>query len=150
MADQQRSDLHLVFTMVLHAPRLKQTSIASLFEVIRLLIQKRGLLDIILSYRLRYQAVYWDARVYNKEFFLDWMRFDRKAERHFLTAFFDKPGLFVESCICDALTRAVSQSYINGSRQIDVNWSRLWHGVGLFRGILHLRQWYDNCESLIR
>ena len=53
------------------------------------------------------------------------MRFDREAKRHFLTAFSDKPGLFVESCICDGLTRAVSQSYINRSRQIDVSWSRV-------------------------
>ena len=35
----------------------------------------------------------------------------------------------VESCICDGLTGAVSQSYINRSRQIDVNWSRVWHGL---------------------
>ena len=50
------------------------------------------------------------------------MGFDREAERHFLTAFSDKPGLFVGSCICDGLTRAVTQSYINRNRQIDVNW----------------------------
>ena len=78
------------------------------------------------------------------------MGFDREAKRHFLTTFSDKPGLFVESCICDGLTRAVSQSYINRSRQIDVNWSRVWHEVGLFGGILHLRQWYDNRELVIR
>ena len=60
-----------------------------------------------------------------KEFFWDWMGFDRDAKRHFLTAFSDKPGLFVESCICDGLTRAVSQSYIDRSPQIDVNWSRV-------------------------
>ena len=60
-----------------------------------------------------------------KEFFLDWMGFDREAKRRFLTAFSDKPGLFVESCICNGLTKATSQSYINRSRQIDVNWSRV-------------------------
>ena len=53
------------------------------------------------------------------------MGFDKEAKRHFLTAFPDKPGLFVESCICDDLTRPVGQSYINRSRQIDVNWSRV-------------------------
>ena len=30
-----------------------------------------------------------------KEFFLDWMGFDREARRHFLTAFSDKPSLFL-------------------------------------------------------
>ena len=40
------------------------------------------------------------------------MVFAREAKRHFLTAFSDKPGLFVEACICDSLTRAVSTSYI--------------------------------------
>ena len=60
-----------------------------------------------------------------KKFFSDWMGFNRGAKRHFLTAFCDKPGLFVESCICNSLTRAVSQSYINKSHQIDMNWSRL-------------------------
>ena len=54
----------------------------------------------------------------SKEAFLDWMGFDMEAKRHFLIVFSDKPGLFVESCICDGLTRAVSQSYINRSRQI--------------------------------
>ena len=29
-----------------------------------------------------------------KEFFLDWMGFDREAKRHFLAAFSDEPGLF--------------------------------------------------------
>ena len=29
-----------------------------------------------------------------KEFFLDWMGFDREAKRHFLTALSDTPGLF--------------------------------------------------------
>ena len=53
------------------------------------------------------------------------MGFDREAERHFLTASSDKPGLSEESCICDGLTRAVSQSYINRSRQLDVNQSRV-------------------------
>ena len=69
------------------------------------------------------------------------MGFDREAKRHFLAAFSDKPGLFVESCISDGLTRSVSQSHINRSRQIDVNWSRVSHGVGLFGGILYLLQW---------
>ena len=56
-----------------------------------------------------------------KKLFLDWMGFDREAKRRFLTAFSDKPVFFVESCICDGLTRAVSQPYIDRSHQIDVN-----------------------------
>ena len=48
-----------------------------------------------------------------KEFFLDWMGFDREAKRHFLIVFLISLAFFVESCICDGLTRAVSQSYIN-------------------------------------
>ena len=43
----------------------------------------------------------------------------------------------MESCICDSRTRAMSQSYINRSPQMDVNWSRVGHGVGLFGGILY-------------
>ena len=73
------------------------------------------------------------------------MGFDREAKRHFLISL----AFFVESCICDCLTRAVRQSYINKSCQIDVNWSSVGHGVGLF-GILYLRQWYDNRELVIR
>ena len=78
------------------------------------------------------------------------MGFDREAKRHFLIVFLISLAFFVELCICDGLTRAVSQSYINRSRQIDVNWSRVRHGVGLFGGILYLRQWYDNRELVIR
>ena len=48
--------------------------------------------------------------------FFCWMGFDREAKRHFLTAFSDKPGLFVESCIFDGRTRLVNQSYIDRSR----------------------------------
>ena len=77
------------------------------------------------------------------------MGFDREAKRHFLTAFLISLAFFVESCICDGRTRAVSQSYINGSHQIDVNWNRGCHGVGLFGGILYLRQWYDRRVSVI-
>ena len=52
-------------------------------------------------------------------FFFNWMGFDREAKRHFLAAFFLMSlDFFVESCVCDSLTRAVSQSYINRSRQI--------------------------------
>ena len=53
------------------------------------------------------------------------MGFDREAKRHFLTAFSDKPRLFVESCVCDGLTRAMGQLYIDRSCQIDVNWSKV-------------------------
>ena len=59
-----------------------------------------------------------------KEYFY-WMGFDRENKRDFLTAFSDKPGFFVESCICDGLRRAVIQSHINRRRQIDVKWSRV-------------------------
>ena len=52
-------------------------------------------------------------------------------------------------CICDGRTRAVSPSYIDRSRQLDVNWSRRCHRIGLFGGILYLRQWYDNRELVI-
>ena len=62
--------------------------------------------------------------IYEDFSFLDWMGFDREAKRHFLTAFLISLAFFVESCICDDRTRALSQSYINGSRQIDVNWNR--------------------------
>ena len=31
-----------------------------------------------------------------------------------------------------------------------MNWSRVGHGVGLFGGMLYLRQWYDNRELVIR
>ena len=50
------------------------------------------------------------------------MGFDRETKRHFQTALLIPLAFFVESCICDGRTRAVSQSYINRSRQIDVNW----------------------------
>ena len=53
-----------------------------------------------------------------KEFFLDWMGFDREAKRHFLTAFSDKPGLSCGILYCDGLTKAVSQSSINRGRQM--------------------------------
>ena len=59
-----------------------------------------------------------------KDFCLDWMGFDKEAKRHFLTAFLISLAFFVESCICGGRMRAVSQSYIHGSRQIDVNWNR--------------------------
>ena len=63
--------------------------------------------------------------VYISGFFcLDWMGFDRETKIHFLTAFLISLAFFVESCICDGHTRAVSQSYINRSRQINVNWNR--------------------------
>ena len=79
------------------------------------------------------------------------MGFDREAKKHFLIVFLVSLAFSVESCICDGLTSAVSQSYINRSRQIDVNWSRLGHRrVGLFGGILYLQQWYDNRELVIR
>ena len=64
----------------------------------------------------------------------------KRKPKAFSESFSDKPGLFVESCICDGCTRAVSQSYIDRSRQINVNWNRGEHGIGLFRGILYFRQ----------
>ena len=67
------------------------------------------------------------------------MGLDREAKRHFLIVFLISLAFFVASCVCDGFTRAVSQSYINRSRQIDVNWSRVGHGAGLFGGILYLR-----------
>ena len=73
--------------------------------------------------RLRYEAAYWDARVYIR-IFLDWMGFDRETKTDFLTAFLISLAFFVESCICDGRTRVVSQSYINRSRQTNVNWNR--------------------------
>ena len=75
------------------------------------------------------------------------MRYDRETKKQFLTAFLISLH-FVESCICDGRTRAVSQSYINRNHQINVNWNR-GHGVGLFEGILYLRQWYDRRASVI-
>ena len=54
------------------------------------------------------------------EGFLDWMGFDREAKRHFRTAFPISLAFCVESCTCDGRTL----SYINRSRQVDVNWSR--------------------------
>ena len=76
------------------------------------------------------------------------MGFDRETKRHFLKAFLISHAFFVESCICDGCTRAVSQSYIDRSRQMNVNWNRGEHGVGLFGGILYFRQWYDRrCVS---
>ena len=54
----------------------------------------------------------------DRDFFFDWMGFDREAKRHFLTAFLINLAFFVESCICDGHTRAVSQSYINKSRHM--------------------------------
>ena len=77
------------------------------------------------------------------------MEFDRETKRHFLIAFLISLAFFVESCICDGHTRAVSQSYTNRSRQINVNWNRGGYGVGLFGGILYLRQWYDRRASVI-
>ena len=76
---------------------------------------------------LHQDAVYWDACVYTLTIFFNWMGFDREAKRHFLIIL----AFSVESCIFDSRMRAVSQLYINRSRQIDVNWSRVWHGVGL-------------------
>ena len=52
-----------------------------------------------------------------KEFFLDWMGFDRETKRDFFTAFLISLAFFVESCICDGHTTVVSQLYINRSRQ---------------------------------
>ena len=66
--------------------------------------------------------VSWDANVYVR-IFLDWTGFDREAKRHFLTAFLISLAFFVESCICDGHTRAVSPLYINRSRQTDMNWN---------------------------
>ena len=60
------------------------------------------------------------------------MGFDKETKRNFLTAFLISLAFYVESCICDGRARAVSQSYINRSRQTNVNWNRRWHGVGLF------------------
>ena len=40
----------------------------------------------------------------------------------------------MESCVCDGHTRAMSQSFLNKTRQIDMNWSRVGHEVGLFGG----------------
>ena len=37
----------------------------------------------------------------------------------------------------------VCATLINRSRQINLNWNRGGHGVGLFGGILYLRQLYD-------
>ena len=65
------------------------------------------------------------------------MGFDTENKRHFLKAVLISLAFFVESWICDGRTRAVSQSYINRSRQINVNWNRGGHGVGLFGGILY-------------
>ena len=78
------------------------------------------------------------------------MGFDTEAKRHFLTAFSNKPGLFCGILYCDGRTRAVGQSYINRSHQIDVNWSRGSYGVSLFGGILYLQQCYDNRELVTR
>ena len=86
--------------------------------------------------------------MYN-DFFFDWMGFDREAKRHFLNFFLISLAFFVESCICDGLTRAETQSYIKRIRQIDLNWSRVGHGFGLFGGVLYLRQWYDNDELVM-
>ena len=84
-----------------------------------------------------------------KDFFWDWMGFDRETKRCFLKAFLTSLAFFVESCICDGCTRAVSQSYIDRSRQMNVNWTRGEHGVGLFGGILYFRHWYDRRASVI-
>ena len=59
-----------------------------------------------------------------EEFFLDWIGFDREAKRHFLTAFSDKPGLFCGILHLRRSYESQSQSYINRSGQMDVNWSR--------------------------
>ena len=87
--------------------------------------------------------------VYIYGFFWDWMGFNRETKRHFLKAFLIRLAFFVESCICDGCTTAVSQSYIDRSRQMNVNWNRGEHGVGLFGGILYFRQWYDRRASVI-
>ena len=71
-----------------------------------------------------------------KDFFGDWLGFDREIKRHFLKAFLISLAFFVESCICDDCMRAVSQSYIDRSGQMNVNWDRGEHGVGLCAGIL--------------
>ena len=57
-------------------------------------------------------------------FFWDWMGLDRETKRDFLTDFLISLAFFVEFCICDGCTRVVSQSYINRSRQTNVNWNR--------------------------
>ena len=49
------------------------------------------------------------------------MGFDRKTKRHFLKAFLIRLAFFVEYCICDGCTTAVSQSYIDRSCQMNVN-----------------------------
>ena len=78
------------------------------------------------------------------------MGFDRETKRRFLKAFLISMAFFVESCICDGCTRAVSQScIIDRCRQMNVNWNRGEHGVGLFGGILYFRRWYDRCASVI-
>ena len=53
------------------------------------------------------------------------MGFDSgEATRQFLSAFLISVAFSVESCVCEGSTRAVSQSYINKSRQMDANWNR--------------------------
>ena len=43
----------------------------------------------------------------------------------------------------------MSQSYIDRSRQMNVNWNRGEHRIGLFGGIVYFRQWYDRRASVI-
>ena len=77
------------------------------------------------------------------------MGFDSETKRHVVNAFLISLAFLVESCICDGSTRAMSQSYIDRSRQMNVNWNRGEHGVGQFGGILYFRQWYDRRASVI-
>ena len=55
--------------------------------------------------------------------FLDWMRFDREAKRHFLTAFRISLA-FLWSLVFATVVREPRISRIFISRQIDVNWNR--------------------------